>query len=263
MVFRRGPSSWWHLARWHLDTGAIEEGAWFHGNLYPRRCDLSPDGALLYYFALKASRSEFLGMTGTHTYSAVAKAPFLFALAAWREMGTWTRGYHFVSGSPEEGEVSIGPPHAGDLGPMGKRYRLARTESRQYDGERRRGWTEHEACPPRAPSDMWDERRSAVLARSSPDGRMRLILQDQGILARAPSRVEGRSPLYRLERGRRTIELPEAAWADWDSVGRLLVATREGKLQIRNIESGALMHEVSLGPKSPSPRPAPAWAQRW
>ena len=264
VVFRRGPSRWWHITRWHLDTGDIQGGAWFHGTLYPRRCDLSPDGELLYYFALKSSRREFLGRTGVQTYSAVARVPWLFALAAWRELGTWTRGYHFVEGSPEEGEVSIGLPDAGDLGPMmAKRHRLARTDPLQYDNERRRGWTEHEQCPPRELSDMWDEQRSVILAKASPDGKRRLVLRDQGWEGNVAGQVEGRSPTFELEKGRTTTELTEAVWADWDSVGRLLVVTREGKLQIRNVESGKLVREVALDPALPKPRKAPAWAQSW
>ena len=263
VVFRRGPSRWWHIARWHLDTGDIEGGAWFHGTLYPRRCDLSPDGELLSYFALKSSHREFLGKTGLQTYSAVSKAPWLFALAAWSEMGTWTRGYHFIEGSPDEGAYLIDFPEVGDLEPMKKRYRLVRTDPLQYTTELRRGWVEHEQCPPRKPSDMWDEQRSVILTRSSPDGKRRLVLTDQGWEGRATGRVEGRSPLFRLEKGRKTTELPGAAWADWDSVGRLLIATREGALQIHNVESGALVREVGLDPLRPNPRPAPAWAQSW
>jgi hypothetical protein len=262
VVFRRGPGRWWHISRWHLDTGDIEGGAWLYGTLYPRRCDLSPDGELLYYFALRMSRKEFLGVSGLQTYSAVSKAPWLFALAAWRELGTWTRGYHFVEGALEEDEVSIGVPQHGDLGPM-KRYRLARTDPRQYDNERRRGWVEHELCPPHKPSDVWDEARSVILAKPSPDGKRRLVLQDQEWISGVPGRIEGRSPLFRLEKGRRITELPDAVWADWDSVGRLLVATREGKLQIHNLESGKLLREAAIAPLRPVPRAAPAWAQSW
>jgi hypothetical protein len=263
VVFRHGPRRWWHISRWHLDTGDVEGGAWLYGQLYPRRCDVSPDGELLYYFAMKQSEREFLGMTGLQTYSVVSKVPWLFALAAWSHAGTYTRGFHFAEGSPEEGEYRVDYPQLGDLDPMKKRYRLVRTDPRQYDNELRRGWVEHEQCPPRKPSDGWDEQRSVILAKPSPDGKRRLVLRDREWVASVPGRIEGRSPAFELEKGRRTTELPEAAWADWDSVGRLLVATREGKLQIRNVESGALVREVALAPPRPSPRAAPAWAQSW
>ena len=59
IVFRRGPSDWWHLGRWDLETGGFESGAWLRGRLYPRRCDLSPDGALLLAFILKQTGPGF------------------------------------------------------------------------------------------------------------------------------------------------------------------------------------------------------------
>ncbi len=52
VVFRHGPRRWWHVSRWHLDTGDVE-GAWLYGQLYARRGDVSPDGELLCYFVMK------------------------------------------------------------------------------------------------------------------------------------------------------------------------------------------------------------------
>ena len=53
VVFRRGPSKWVQLIRWNTDTDTFESGQWFHGRLYERRADLSPDGTKLIYFAAK------------------------------------------------------------------------------------------------------------------------------------------------------------------------------------------------------------------
>ena len=46
-VLRRGPSDWSHVGRWDVARGLYEPGAWIRSNLYPQRCDLSPDGRLL------------------------------------------------------------------------------------------------------------------------------------------------------------------------------------------------------------------------
>jgi hypothetical protein len=43
-VLRRGPSKWVQLNVWDTSTDSIEHGQWFHGRIYERRCDLSPDG---------------------------------------------------------------------------------------------------------------------------------------------------------------------------------------------------------------------------
>jgi hypothetical protein len=54
-------------------------------------------------------------------------------------------------------------------------------------------------------------------------------------------------------------------WADWNREGRLLVATRSGKLQIWELDGGgpeALFTE-DLSLSGLNPTAAPAWAQRW
>jgi hypothetical protein len=53
VVFRRGPSNSVLLTQWNTDNDTFEHGQWLRGRIYERRCDLSPDGALLLYFAGK------------------------------------------------------------------------------------------------------------------------------------------------------------------------------------------------------------------
>jgi hypothetical protein len=50
-----------------------------HGTVYPQRCDLSPDGRYLCYFAFKGDSTWDLGAT----YIAISRLPWLTALAAW------------------------------------------------------------------------------------------------------------------------------------------------------------------------------------
>ena len=78
-------SGWFMVARWDLATGAVEPGAWLRGKIYARRCDLSPDGRLLYYFAMK----------GGKPFHAVSWLPWLTALALWRDNSTYTNGGFF------------------------------------------------------------------------------------------------------------------------------------------------------------------------
>lgn len=253
VVFRRGPTDWWQVSRWNLDSGELEPGAWFHGTLYPRRSDLSPDGQLLYYFALKGAPGDFLG----GVYSAISKAPWLSALAAWAEVGTWSRGYHFAAGR----DRAVNKIDIGSLSPLP--YALRTTVVVQYAVERRRGWVEHATCPPRAPDDTWDERRAAVLVKARPGGGGHLVLTDRGW--DPDHAIEGRHPSYRLEGGRHPGELDGVVWADWDPRGRLLCATGEGRLEIRGLGARGITAEVvhDLAPLVPAPAPAPAWAQRW
>lgn len=262
VVFRREPGGWWLLARWDLQTGALEHGAWLRGTLYPRRCDVSPDGQFLYYFMAKHSQRPFMGMVGRQTYSVVSRVPWAFALAAWPEAGAGTRGYHFVA----PGTWDPGEPGHGDDAPLRARYGLARTPPVQYAAERRRGWVEHESCPAPVEGDPWDEQRSVVLTRPSPlRPEARLVLQDRGWTEDAPGRVEGRAPEYRLELGGRVTELDDVTWADWTATGHLIVATDDARLQVRDVERarGPALHEHDLLEVRRAPGPAPAWAQRY
>ena len=60
-VLRRGPSGWCHVGRWDIAARRYEPGSWLHGTVYPQRCDLSPDGRYLCYFALKGDSTWDLG----------------------------------------------------------------------------------------------------------------------------------------------------------------------------------------------------------
>jgi hypothetical protein len=80
LVLRRGPTRWWHLLLWDLAKLTVTPGAWFHGTIYPRRSDLSPDGQLFGYFAHKVSPPS----SWPYAYCAVSKAPWLEALVAWK-----------------------------------------------------------------------------------------------------------------------------------------------------------------------------------
>ncbi len=266
VVFRRGPASWWHVGRWDLVSGGYEPGAWLRGMLYPRRCDVSPDGSLLLAFIMKRTGPGFLGAeAGLRAYFTVSKPPWLFALAAWEELGTWTRGVHFVEGPVAQRPFALGEPQAGDAAPLRRRYGVEPTPIVQYAAERRRGWSEHEDSPPRETGGPWDERRQALLQKARPRGPGRLVLTDPGIDVRA-SRVEGRAPAFTLERpGRDSVPLEDAAWADWDAQGRLLVATLDGRLEIRDPDHPrfAAVSSHSLAALRPSPGEAPEWARRW
>lgn len=262
-VFLRVPGKWWHVLRWDLQRGELTPGAWARGTLYPRRSDLSPDGDLLSYFLAKDGDRPFMGMTGRHTFTALAKLPWVFALAAWPEAGTTTRGHHFVA--PPRWDPGV--PRHGDLGRVRERLGLASTGPEQYATERRRGWVEHERCPPRVAGDAWDEEREAVLVKPRPGAAsaMRLVLRDRGWDPEAPGAIDGRAPEYELEANGRAIALDDVVWADWHATGLLMVATEDSRLQVREPRSGRVepVWERDLSGLEPRPRPAPGWAQRW
>jgi len=112
---------------------------------------------------------------------------------------------------------------------------------------------------------MFDERRRVVLVKERPDGRARLVLTDQGFDFRSGGRIEGQLPTYAIETRKRSRDLPDVVWAEWDTVGRLIVATRTGRVQLLDADGPELrvIRERDLDGLVPEPEPAPDHAKRW
>jgi hypothetical protein len=91
VVFRRGPSKQVLLLKWNLTTDKLQPGQWFKGRIYERRCDLSPSGDLLIYFAAKFKPPLY-------SWTAISRPPFLTALALWPKGDTWGGGGVFDTG---------------------------------------------------------------------------------------------------------------------------------------------------------------------
>lgn len=254
-VFRRGPTSWSHVGRWDLEAGRYEPGAWFRGRIFPRRSDLSPDGRFLCYFAHKPTASWEHG----ESYVALSRLPWLTALHAFGTCGTWTRGFHFT------GKDGRDPPEHAKL-PIP--FALRSLPVVQFASERLRGWEEAADSPPREPGDVWDERRNARMQKRQPGGHHLLRVESLG---RAGGEfgvdlaVDGLRVSYSLETTGATHPLHHVQWADWDREGRLLVATRSGKLQIVHFSSdrSEVQFEEDLSIQGPDPAPAPEWARQW
>jgi hypothetical protein len=263
LVLRRGPSDWWHLLHWDLAGLTVTPGAWFHGNLYARRCDISPDGRLFGYFALKiGGQSEW-----PDAYCAVSKVPWLEALVAWKTCGTWTGGCQFS----QDGEFRIcacveeKPFHGSYPGSLSIAALNTDWAKGNVWNEVKRGWRfADEDDPMVAPVPG---QPNLVLRREqpAPGGGVTLGLIHQGVDFRQMG-IEGVNLEYFLQdRPEDFAPLREAAWADWDHQGRLLMATRDGELAVCECQGTRLNRVWSedLRARSPNPQPAPAWAGRW
>jgi hypothetical protein len=93
VVFRRGPSSWYHLLQWDTSRDKFEPGAWFRGRIYPEKCDLSPDGKLVLYFVHQGRKAH---TSYSDSWSAVSRSPWLTALGLWPNGTTYGGGGRFV-----------------------------------------------------------------------------------------------------------------------------------------------------------------------
>jgi hypothetical protein len=251
-VLRRGPSGWAHVGRWDVAESTYQAGSWLRGTLYPQRCDLSRDGRYLALMALVA-RADW--QPGT-TYVAVSRLPWLTALAAWGTRGTWSRGLHFAS----LGEWGMTAPDHGDADPLRSRHGLVVTSTAEtYAVERRGGWVEAFDTPPRSPHDMWDERRAdqVVMTKLQPDGAVILSVRGGRAAFRGGPFGRWAEPTYALD----GEPLPDVQWADWAHDGRLLIATTDGVLQVR--DRADVVWDLDLAPLEPNPQPPPPEATRW
>jgi len=89
VIFRRGPSKQVMLIKWNTRRDSFEFGQWFKGRIYERRCNLSPDGELLIYFAAKQKPPLY-------SWTAISKQPYFTALALWPKGDCWNGGVWFV-----------------------------------------------------------------------------------------------------------------------------------------------------------------------
>jgi hypothetical protein len=262
-VIRRGPTRWTHLGRWNLDSGVYEPGAWVAARVYPERCDVSPDGRWFAYFTLRgAVRDDWDAGT---TYIAISRLPWFTALAAWSTCGTWTRGVHFVD-DPSVWE--LGEPDEGDAAPCRQRFGMRVTAPLAFASEHRRGWTETDDSAARETRGMWDENIDGLTMRKPrPHAPVPVDLTARGYYAafRSKHPAHDFDFHYDLHSGTGHEELHDVQWADWDRSGQLLVATTDGRLQIRVGDPGAMevAHEVDLSQFQPDPQPPPAEAGHW
>jgi hypothetical protein len=81
----------------------------------------------------------------------------------------------------------------------------------------------------------------------------------------ATRELHGRRTDLRYEVRTRDLRRPleHVQWAEWDPGGRLLVATDDGRLQIRDVVDGSVQWEANEGALGPDPTPPPAEASIW
>jgi hypothetical protein len=117
VVFRRGPSKQVRLIRWSLSNDRFQPGQWLKGHVYAERCDLSPDGELLCYFA------------GNHraphgTWTAISRPPYFTALALWAKGDAWGGGGLFDSRMRLRLNHRTAPYHRNDETALADGFRL-------------------------------------------------------------------------------------------------------------------------------------------
>jgi hypothetical protein len=236
VIFRRGPSKQVQLIRWDLRNDTFVHGQWFKGRIYERRCDLSPSGRLLVYFAA-TNRAPY------GSWTALSKPPFFTALALWPKGDAWGGGGMF------EDEMALLLNHSPARDPksfelandfqLPSRMRVAPFGEWSGSGEdnpinrairHRDGWHMVDEGEGQynnySDGALYTFNRPQLLEKEGKNGRrLQELLHSVGRRNRAwynlTHRVVDRE-------GRVLLELPGNDWADWD--GGDLVFARYGCL---------------------------------
>ena len=243
VIFRRGPSKRVALVRWHLEGDRFDVGQWLKGRIYERRCDLSPDGERLIYFAAT--------WKGLQSWTAISRPPYLTALALWPKGDAWGGGGLFADDRTIQ--LNHGPRAPERVeGGLPRRMRL-----QPFGG----GGEDWPIYGMRLARDGWTLVQEGGVHKAGGEYEWELdpplIYEKRGLrmIVRGIGNTNG--PWYAIDHevaGART--LPKTSWADWDDNGDLLWA-QDGTLY-RN--ERAL---VDLKPLTFAARESPPSARRW
>lgn len=236
VVFRRGPSKRVQLLVWHTDTDEFEEGQWFKGRIYERRCDLSPSGKLLIYFAAKHKLPYF-------SWTAVSKPPFLTALAMWPKGDCWGGGGLF------ESERKIRVNHGEHKMALADGFKLPARIQVQTLGRRSGGGEDEPIMHLRLTRDGWKLLPTGEGLQHSLGAAGWIEFNPALVWAKKHARSRGRyelqmhilglherdGPWYVIDhvvqdkKNGSTLKLERTDWADWCHSGDLLFA-KQGRL---------------------------------
>lgn len=261
VILRRGPSAWAQLVAWDRRSDRFTPGQWFHGRVYERRSDLSPDGRLFVYFAAKHGRrgpdTDNIG----DAWTAISKPPYFTALALWPNIGSWYGGGVFKTDRLVQLDATCTlEPHPKfrvrglKIAPLGAA--TAPWEQRLL----RDGWELVErGFDPRTHRRVGDRE---IWKKPHPDRSITLFREVHDVDFNRYGGFYGDS--YWLETTGDLIPIEDATWTDWDDWARL-VYVLDGKLFAATLAENRL-HSTELfdfNPSRPVRTAAPGWARRW
>ena len=211
VILRRGPTGWTQLIKWNIEKDYFELGQWFKGRIYEEKCDLSPNGNSLVYFASKYGDRQTNSEISS-TWTAMSRPPYFTAIGLWPNGGTTYGGggiwsddatlllnHTLIKSHPELISKGISvvslPVEQGDLRTIFER-RLNR------DGWKRIQEGRHKSGQP----EIWE--RSFPAPDTS-------ILFERSVAARKWK--------FYLKQKNDALEIVNAQWVDQDHHGRLIV----------------------------------------
>jgi hypothetical protein len=206
------------------------KGSRFYGRIFPERCDLSPDGGLMVYFAMRGQRTN--GKSDPATWTALCSPPWLKAHLFYPNGSTWGGGGVFlrdrrlvVFDSP--------PPDAGAQYESIHNYRILRDTKSLPQAEKAILMARFRPPAVTTLPQPSGSRAKSVLVKTAKPYHLGSYDQFDYVLVDAAGNDIA---------GAENIVL--ANWAGWDMFGRLMVAT------------GRYLHIYEIKPGKPFPEPA-------
>jgi len=266
VIFRRGPTDWVQIIKWDTKTDEFAFGQWFHGRIYERRCDLSPDGTRMIYFAQKIAKRTLEDTEYTYAWTAISKPPYLTAIVLWPKGNCWNGGGLFMADDTVwlNHRPDVAHPHKGHMPPRG----LTVIPNPQAYGEddpvlqprlERDGWVLDQEWEGREISHGYETIRPEIMSRKHPSKPITLVMEFS--MTRYPGRY--RFAIENLDGLR--AEVGNAGWADWDHRGRLVYAS-EGRIFAAKVSSDCVIDSRQLADFNDRRHEsvvAPAWARKW
>lgn len=224
VIFRRGPSDHVQLLSWNLLTDELQEGQWFKGRIYERRCDLSPNGDYLVYFA--ANWSKTYG-----TWTAISRPPYFRALALWPKGDAWGGGGLFSD------NFRLGLNHA-DVDALASGFSIPKKLKVEPLGEWSGGGEDNPIYAERLSRDGWSQTQEGVAKEHSLEAPIWITYEPPEIWTKQVSQDSSLLAMYQLgvkqlngpwnvlrfsvKRNGEEVDLGECDWADFDHHGDLL-----------------------------------------
>jgi hypothetical protein len=187
----------------------LSKGSRFYGRVFPERCQLSPDGSLLVYFAMRGKRTD--GKSDPSTWTAICTPPWLTAHLFYPNGSTWGGGGVFLR--DRRLVVFDAPPEgAGKEHETFRQYEILRDTRSLPESEI--AVLKAHIQPPAVTKYPCPKGQKLMIVRTAKPHHLGsydhfdYVLQDA-----AGCDVEGAE------------DIVLANWAGWDNFGRLMVAT--------------------------------------
>jgi hypothetical protein len=208
----------------------LSMGSRFYGRIFPERCDLSPDGSLMIYFAMRGKLTK--GKSDPATWTALCTPPWLKAHLFFPNGSTWGGGGLFLR--DRRLVVFDSPPEdAGTNYETFHRYRILRETKSLPAAEK--AILKARFAPP-----------AVTTLPQPPDRRAKLML----VKTAQPRRLGSYDQFDYVLKDAAGYDVPGAEevvlanWAGWDHYGRLMVA------------AGRHLNIYEVKPGKPLPKPA-------